>query len=176
MNEQRILKTRAFALSKTATVFQAEIYAIRMAIPFIKETAKQGQKINIMCDSQVAIMALENTETRSEMVIKTKHLLNKLGEDYDITQNWIKAHVNHKGNKMADILAKTGSRLTCAEPTPISQATIKETIRQEMYREWDRRWQTQTDCRQTCIFFPCVDRAKSKKNGENEPFRPGYNG
>ena len=87
----------------------------------------------------------------------------KLGEDYDITLNWIKAHVNHKGNEMADILAKTGSRLTCAEPTPISQATIKETIRQEMYREWDRRWQTQTDCRQTFIFFPCVDRAKSKK-------------
>ena len=31
-----------------------------------------------------------------------------------------------------------------------------------MYREWNIRWQTQGDCRQTFQFFPCVDRAKSK--------------
>ena len=32
-----------------------------------------------------------------------------------------------------------------------------------MYREWNLRWQTQGDCRQTFLFFPCIDRGKSKK-------------
>ena len=31
-----------------------------------------------------------------------------------------------------------------------------------MYLQWDRKWQTQGDCRQTFLFFPCIDRGKSK--------------
>ena len=42
-------------------------------------------------------------------------------------------------------------------------AHVKETINQELYKAWDRRWQTQGDCRQTFQFFPCIERGKSKK-------------
>ena len=48
-----------------ATVFQAEIHAIRRAIPFIKEVITPGEAIRIMCDSQAAIKALETTDTTS---------------------------------------------------------------------------------------------------------------
>ena len=80
MKDEKICKTRAFAVSKSATVFQAEINAIRKTIPFVKDTIQPGEIIHFMCDSQAAIHTLESIDTRSEMVLKTKDLLNSLGE------------------------------------------------------------------------------------------------
>ena len=146
-----------------ATVFQAEIHAIRRAIPFIKEAITPGEAIRIMCDSQAAIKALESIDTTSGMVLRTKEALNDLGKNYNVEIHWIKAHVDHRGNELADILAKTGCNLKTDNDTPVSYAHIKATINQKMYDEWDRRWQMQGDCRQTFLFFPCADKAKSKK-------------
>ena len=74
-----------------------------------------------------------------------KSSLNKLGEDFTICINWIKAHVDHKGNEIADALAKTGCKLPTREEIPLSIAHIKTVIKDEMYKTWDRRWQTQGD-------------------------------
>ena len=72
MKDDKIQKTPAFNLSRYATVFKAEIYAIRMTIPFLRETVEVGTTINIMSDSQAAIKALANIDTGSKMVLKTK--------------------------------------------------------------------------------------------------------
>ena len=163
MVDDKIKKTRAFSLNHYATVFQAEVHAIRMAIAFLREMVEPGTTIHIMSDSQAAIKALENIDTKSQMVLKTKEALNLLGQDYIVVISWIKAHVNHKGNEMADTLAKAGCKLPPNNETPLSYAHIKEVIKEKMYNEWDRRWQLQGDCRQTFLFFPCIDRGKSKK-------------
>ena len=163
MRDERILRTRAYGLSKTTTVFQAEMHAIKMATSLIKSTFEHGSTVLIMCDSQAAILALENIDTKSQLVLRTKEMLNALGKDYDIQINWIKAHVQHKGNEMADTLAKTGSNFHDTESIPLSKAHVKETIKTALYKAWDRKWQTQPDCRQTFMFFPCIDRTKSKK-------------
>ena len=57
-----------------------------------------GSVVNIMCDSQAALLAMDNEETKSLLVKQTKLLMNNLGQDYDLTLNWIKAHVNNKEN------------------------------------------------------------------------------
>ena len=80
--------------------------------------------------------------------------------DYEVVINWIKAHVNHKGKEIADQATKAGSKLTQIDEIPVSYAFIKDSIKQDMYSEWDRRWQLQGDCRQTFLFFPCTDRGK----------------
>ena len=107
MNDDKIIKTRAYGLTNSTTVFQAEIQAIRMAAPLIKEMVEHGAKVNIMCDSQAAIKALDETTTKSKLVLLAKQALNSLGDTVDITINWIKPHVNHKGNEMADELVPT---------------------------------------------------------------------
>ena len=162
MEGNKILKTRAFGLTKTATVFQAELHAIRMAVPFIESTFETGSEIAIMCDSQAAIKAIQEIDTTSMMVKLTKAALNRLGEHYTVCVNWIKAHVDHKGNEMADIIAKAGCSLNPEQITPLSSAHVKTLVKEELYKAWDRRWQTQLDCRQTFQFFPCVDQRKSK--------------
>ena len=103
MEGNKVTKTRSYPLSKSATVFQAEIYAIRMAVPFIRHIFPEGSDINIICDSQAAIQALEEVDTKSLGVKHCKNALNSLGRTRNITINWIKAHVNHKGNKLADL-------------------------------------------------------------------------
>ena len=143
-------------------VFQAELHAIRMAVPYIKETGPYGSSANIMCDSQAAIKALQEIDTSSITVNRTKLALDRLGEDYDICIHWINAHVNHKGNEMADVLAKTGCALRVNEATPVSRAYVKSIITDRMYEEWNRRLQTQGDRRQTFQFDWTKSKAISK--------------
>ena len=64
------VKTRAFLMQNHTTVFQSEIHAIRMAVPFIKQIVPKGETIKILCDSQAVIQALANIDTKSAMVLR----------------------------------------------------------------------------------------------------------
>ena len=111
MKDEKVTKTRAYGLRPYSTVFQAELQAIRLSCIHIREVVPQGEQITIMSDSQAAIKAQENPDTSSKLVRQTKVALNNLGKDYQINIQWIKAHVNNKGNEIADQLAKTGTKL-----------------------------------------------------------------
>ena len=110
-----------------------------MAVPFIRDLLPTGSDINIMCDSQAAILALEEVDTKSLGVKHCKNELSSLGRTHNITINWIKAHVNHKGNELADRAAKTGAQLQESDDTPLSNAYVKTLINDALYRTWDRR-------------------------------------
>ena len=116
-----------------------------------------------MVDSQAAILALKNIDTTSELVKQTKNALNAIGQDYKIAIKWIKAHVNNKGNEIADRVAKTGSMIEPNTEIKCGKAYVKDLITKDMYASWDRRWQTRGDCRQAFFFYKFVDRSKSKK-------------
>ena len=163
MKEGKVLRTRALGLSKNTTVFQAELQAIRLACSLIDTTIPKGEVINIMVDSQAAILALDNIDTNSEIVKHTKNALNKIGEDYTVIINWIKAHVNNLGNEIADRAAKTGSMLQPTCQIKNSKAQVKAIIDNHIYNVWDREWQTLPNCRQAFEFYKNIDRAKSKK-------------
>lgn len=70
MNDDKVVAARAFGLSKTTTVFQAELHAIRMAATVIPQKIGIGTNIHIMCDSQAAIKALEEVDTSSQLAKK----------------------------------------------------------------------------------------------------------
>ena len=61
MENDKIIKTRALGLTNNATVFQAEIQAIRLGCSIIQNLPKQPTHITFMIDSQAAITALSNT-------------------------------------------------------------------------------------------------------------------
>ena len=77
-----------------------------------------------MIDSQAAIKSLENINTTSNLVVRTKQALNELGRNYSVELHWVKAHVNNKGNEIADRAAKTGCCITDREPTSQSNAFV----------------------------------------------------
>ena len=76
----------------SATVFQAEVFAVgRKASHLIfAETNNKSNVIN--CDSQAAIMALDNTKIKSKTTLDAVLALNKLGENNQVLIRWIPAH------------------------------------------------------------------------------------
>ena len=85
MDDERVIKTRAFGLANFATVFQAELQAIRLSCALIRGCIATGEHVTIMSDSQAAIKALENPDTSSKLVEITKNALNSLGAEYQIS-------------------------------------------------------------------------------------------
>ena len=66
--------------------------------------------VKIFSDSQAAIAAIDSSDVTSQAVLDTKVALNKLAK---LTRNtvivWIKAHMGHDGNEVADEMAKQGT-------------------------------------------------------------------
>ena len=75
---------------------------------------------------------------------------------------WIKTHVGIIGYEIADRTARTGTRLREKLNIEVSIAESKQKVTESMYTEWDKRWQSMPSCKQTKLFMPEVNRAKSK--------------
>eukprot|EP00116_Pleurobrachia_bachei_P002623 sb/3462885/ len=119
------IANESYNLPDTATVFQAEVIAIKEAANKLIEKGTTQKEINIWVDSQAAIKSLTKTITRHNTVKDCIEKLNKLANENSVTVRWIKAHVGYQGNEKADELAKTGTetgtRRTC--PIPLSYVT-----------------------------------------------------
>ena len=128
---------------------------------------REFNTVRLLSDSQAALMALDRVETESQLVLGTKSAINRLGEKLKVELGWIKAHVNHKGNEMADKLAKTGTSLAPQDTLGPSRAVINSQITNYMYTIWNERWKTTPGHRQSKYFMPDVfqrGRAKLARN------------
>jgi hypothetical protein len=127
-----------------ATVFQAEIIAITTDCQLLKQRRKQV--ILIRCDSQAAIQAVLATNISSKIVLDCRNAINTLGEVNDETISWIKAHVEHPGNELADKQAKAGAIPRQgpgpwhwhSHPEPIS--FFKLNLKHKINQQWQKRW------------------------------------
>ena len=159
----------SFGGPEYCTVFQMEVKAIEHAANKMAEMWEWNPYLSkeafIMCDSQAAIKALDNPETKSQEVVDCKLALNRAGSLGKVTIRWIRAHVGYMGNELADEAAKEGALDPEAVliESSIPWSFVKATIKATMIGNWNKAWQGLTTCRQTKIFFPRVDLAKSKK-------------
>ena len=76
---------------------------------------------------------------------------------------WVKSHKGILGNEIADRAAKTGAKLPPSARIECSKTAVKEEVNKHTYKVWNDRWANQTSCRQTKLFIPHIDRAKSKE-------------
>ena len=173
MIHTHVLKTRCFGLTEHANVFQAELHAIKQATHLIKSTQENFandddfKTVRILSDSQAALMSLNKIDTDSRLVAEVKHALNELGSHLKVELAWVKAHVNHKGNEIADRLAKTGTKLATKTHIGPGRSTINNHITQYMYGKWNERWINTPGHRQTKLFLPTtLNRGLGKKARE----------
>ena len=151
-------------LGKYATVFLAEITAIDDAATKLLEIGIRGKHINFYVDSQAAILALNKYIVTSAAVAASKNKLSELGDSNKVTINWIKAHVGHKGNEIADRLAKRGANLIddIDEPIiPVATQVIKRKIDVWAENKHKHRWKSKRkhilekyEYKETKIFLP----------------------
>jgi ribonuclease HI len=157
--------TKSFHLGEDASVFQAEVLAIKHAADWLKSLNRRYTRVNIHCDSQSAIRALLSPWIHTQTVQMTLMALNSASEGNFVRLRWIKAHVGYQGNELADELAKAGALDPSLQidVTPPSTNSIKRLIAEGFERIWNDKWKARTDCRQTKQWFPTTNKKISNK-------------
>ena len=152
---------RDFKLDAKITVFQAEIYAIKkLCQEILSHTSRdpecwvtKDETLDIYCDSQSAILALNSIFVHSALVDETISLLNELAQEVKcLTIRWVKGHQRHVGNERADRMARRGRDRTGppARDTPkIAKTTMKSELNTAVNKLWKMMWNMDPSCRQT---------------------------
>ena len=147
-------------LGKYATVYQAEVQAIMAATTTMLNANITNQTINYFVDNQAAIQSLGKYCIKSSQVLNCKLAINELALNNDIHIYWIPGHSNHPGNEVADRLAKQGVEklVHAAEPIlPVSEAEIKQNIKNWATLSHQTNWRNLPYCRQTKMMIPSPD-------------------
>ena len=152
-------------LPDEATVFQAEIMAIQLAMLDIAGILKEGDRyIKIFSDSRAAIQALNSAIVTSQLVKNTISALNLVGTKVDRLEiAWIKAHVGHWGNERADQLARDSiNRTHNVHGILLPYSHFKNELWDVTYKLWKDEWINNPTCRLSKNFLPYPCKNKSK--------------
>ena len=110
-NSHKEIAEETIHLGNNATVFQAAVFAVGRAASHHIFAETKNKSVVINCDSQAAMMALENTKIKSKTTLDAVLALNKLEENNQVIIRWIPAHSGYSGNKKAESLAKRGANI-----------------------------------------------------------------
>ena len=80
-----------------ATVFQAEVYAIRICVLYLCDEVNAS--IAICSDSQAALKALAAAKTTSQLVLETMKALTELSIHNCVRLLWVPGHSDIVGNE-----------------------------------------------------------------------------
>ena len=102
---------------------------------------EQYKYIKIYSDSQAAILALDKNEIYSQLVMDTIQVWELItNRNTQVTLSWIKAHVGHEGNELADTQAKLGANREIINATTlVPWGSVKTAINEAIQAEWNTR-------------------------------------
>ena len=108
MRDNQIMLEGKRRLPDEATVFQAELMTIKIAMFHLAgHLGYNDRYIKHFSDSRSAIQALNSSTVSSQLVKDTINAISLVGGKVDrLEMLWIKAHVGHQGNERADQLAR----------------------------------------------------------------------
>ena len=156
-SSKRILQTESINLPQETSIFHAEIKAIEQASKFLINNHQTHQKyIKIFCDSQAALKALQAPYINSLTILQChKRFIDLANIPRKVTVTWIKAHVGHPGNELADEYAKIGTIDTSNwQHVNKTKTNITNLLEDYIYKEWLIAWEKQPGWRQTKYFYP----------------------
>lgn len=166
-------KTFSEHLGSMSSVFQAEVYAIIMAITELEaelqdpsSPVRRSGEVKVISDSRSALLAINSPIVKSSLVSECILRLHRLSQSRLVTLHWIRAHQGHAGNELADTKAKVGAQWIRpgVEPIlPVAKTWIKRSLKRFVCEKWKDRWRSVAKARQTKIFFDGPQEQKSKE-------------
>lgn len=156
---------QAVPLGRYATVFQAEVMAIKEALECCLSNQVKDKTIIICSDSQAALRALARPEVTSCLVKECKLLGRRVKSRNNIRLVWVPGHTGVEGNEKADELAREGSGATPFGPEPIlpvSWATINGLIEHDLKSKNVTLWKDSTGMKHSkgCVDVPSARRTR----------------
>ena len=150
-----------FRLPDKATVYQAELTAIREAAALLT-CMTDLTTVKFFVDSQAALRTLQSDIITSKLALQTITLLNNIPSTTTILV-WTKAHVGNPGNEQADVLAKEGTTLPNPLAIPLPQSSIKNALYVFFVALWQNEWTSCPEARQTKLYHPSHNKSTSNK-------------
>ncbi|GFT11918.1 probable RNA-directed DNA polymerase from transposon X-element [Trichonephila clavipes] len=130
------------ALSISASIYTAELHALRIALEHISLSC--GKKFIIYTDSLSALQSIVSLHSSSHPILVdiTYALANHLKKK-DLRFCWIPGHAGITGNELADTAARsaTGS----SERFPIPHSDLKACFRLKLQSVWQSNWDQHTE-------------------------------
>lgn len=129
-------------LPNESSIFQCEIYAVKMAIMTINSLYDSSSNIVICVDSQAALKALDSFKISSTLVRECRDLLNSLGRQREITLMWVPGHSGVEGNDVADYVANCGAdrHISWVETIPLPLSSPLMEIREVFAKKRQKYW------------------------------------
>ena len=155
----------SFKLPNTASVFQAEVFAILQACKMLRERGSEGD-INIFSDSQAVFKALTTPWCRTKLVNSCKEEIKSLGCAGNISLIWVPGHRNIEGNEIADELARKGTELASETSYPvigIPLTVVKGELHKLFLRKAQKRWSSISSCAISKTLWPQYDIRRTQK-------------
>ena len=173
-------KIYKYHLEPKTTVFQSEVFALKMAATLILNgTSGAGRwvtpftKITINSDSQASLLALNNVWVKSKLVKETLDLMDRAADNCSsLTLRWVRSHVGHSGNVLADTAAREAKDDIVTpdwEAPLLSKAVMHAEIDKMAEKLWCKTWNEVVGCRQTRHFYPTGPRPSFYKSIINLP-------
>jgi ribonuclease HI len=154
--------TLKYRLHRHCSNNQAEQMAILKALEYIQSSKAEEKTVLVYTDSR---NAAEPEDTY------TPHTANQVIEleqdEWKVEFSWIKAHAGHRGNELADQLAKeAASSRTIAEcNTRIPKSAVLSDLNEQSINQQQKEWERLSKGAITKSFFPKItDRLKLKIN------------
>ena len=158
-----IIIQNKYRLPDTASVYQAELFAIYQAAKTIQEVDDQHRHCQFFSDSMSALQAMQSFEVDSSLVLRTINLLNEIASTRQIDLYWIKAHTGHIYNKKVDVLAKEGTELAHLVPLALPRSQIRVQVLTKLRKQWQNEWSEYTEARHSKLFVFQSDKSKGKQ-------------
>ena len=147
-------------ISDHSTVFQAELYAIHLAVSILDNVQDIGT-VRFYVDSQSALMALVNVAIESKRVKAVVEGLN--GIDGVVELVWIKSHSGIVDNDAVDVLAREATLANVIDSQLASRSYIRSQVLEKVRLRWDVEWDRYPKARQSKQFYLGQDKHRAKE-------------
>ena len=143
-NEDSPDNSLSIPLSKTATIFQAEMLAISTAANIL--TSNSDLNLAIITNSESVMESLQNLVVRTKTKLNCVLVLNQVAQSNQLKFIWVPSQSGIQGNDRADELATTASVLEVMGPDPAPTIALsyikfitKEWLNDKAHQKWSYR-------------------------------------
>ena len=147
-------------ISDHSTVFQAELYAIHLALSVLENVLELGS-VRFFVDSQAALLALCSPIIESKRVKTVVDSLNRLEGVVELV--WIKSHSGILDNEAVDRLARDATQLRVVDSQLASRSYIRSQVLDKVRVKWNDEWVRYPKARQSKQFFMGQDKHRAKE-------------